>query len=138
MTLPTDPRAELRMQRALLISAIRDVEHVIEENGDGVIRVDALSRLLELMREHLLLAAFVDRTDTDPAPRIDESRCNCDNGPHPQHQPYCLALQSHDTDRPPADPTLVTCTGCNGTGYVHGDNLAGVKVCSDCYGQGCT
>ena len=43
-----------------------------------------------------------------------------------------------DTDRPPADPTLTTCTKCKGTGYVEGDSLAGMFICPDCFGVGAT
>ena len=39
---------------------------------------------------------------------------------------------AHDTDRPPADPTLTTCATCDGTGHV------GSMVCAECYGVGAT
>jgi len=153
MTLPTDPRAELRLQRTVLISAIRELEDAFAADGHGL---GEFSRVLQLMREHLLLAAFVDRTDTEPAPPMNEfascthphakadtpwcQRCGAWRAPTDgswQRSDLALRVPAHDTDRPPADPTLLTCSACGGTGLLPGEHVDVSRVCSDCYGQGC-
>lgn len=123
-SLPLDPLAELRAQRALLITAIRECEDalstVVFRSRDELAGY-ALTELLLQMREHLLLAAYVDRADTVPSG----------------------ALPNPPTTPPPADPTLTTCDACQGTGVCQGPGARDAEtgeriVCGMCMGQGCT
>jgi hypothetical protein len=111
-----DPLAELRSQRVLLLTAIRETEQLLATvvfRSRDELAAAALTELLLQMREHLMLEAFVDRTDTAPP------------------------AAAHDTLPPPADPTLLTCAACEGTG-IYGTCEDDARVCVACHGQGCT